>query len=105
MKIAVLPGDGIGTEIVAEAVKVLNVLGLPIEMETALFAGADELLDEIHPAAGFDPAVVSVDVVGFEQHLELQEDRAVECQVAKRGDSRGGFTSWSRMISGIAGPC
>lgn len=29
MKIAVLPGDGIGTEIVAEAVKVLNVLGLP----------------------------------------------------------------------------
>ncbi|TNF55704.1 MAG: hypothetical protein EP308_05605, partial [Burkholderiales bacterium] len=24
MKIAVLPGDGIGTEIVAEAVKVLN---------------------------------------------------------------------------------
>jgi len=28
MKIAVLPGDGIGTEIVAEAVKVLNALEL-----------------------------------------------------------------------------
>ena len=27
MKIAVLPGDGIGPEIVREAVKVLNVLG------------------------------------------------------------------------------
>lgn len=40
MKIAVLPGDGIGTEIVAEAVKVLNVLGLPFEMETALVGGA-----------------------------------------------------------------
>ena len=40
MKIAVLPGDGIGTEIVAEAVKVLIVLGLPIEMETALVGGA-----------------------------------------------------------------
>ena len=40
MKIAVLPGDGIGTEIVAEAVKVLKVLGLPIEMETALVGGA-----------------------------------------------------------------
>jgi 3-isopropylmalate dehydrogenase len=40
MKIAVLPGDGIGTEIVAEAVKVLNVLGLPLEMETALVGGA-----------------------------------------------------------------
>jgi len=39
MKIAVLPGDGIGTEIVAEAVKVLQVLGLPLEMETALVGG------------------------------------------------------------------
>jgi 3-isopropylmalate dehydrogenase len=40
MKIAVLPGDGIGTEIVAEAVKVLKVLDLKFEMETALAGGA-----------------------------------------------------------------
>ena len=40
MKIAVLPGDGIGTEIVAEAVRVLNVLDLNFEMETALVGGA-----------------------------------------------------------------
>jgi 3-isopropylmalate dehydrogenase len=40
MKIAVLPGDGIGTEIVAEAIKVLKVLELPFEMETALVGGA-----------------------------------------------------------------
>jgi 3-isopropylmalate dehydrogenase len=40
MKIAVLPGDGIGTEIVAEAVRVLNVLDLKFEMETALVGGA-----------------------------------------------------------------
>jgi 3-isopropylmalate dehydrogenase len=40
MKIAVLPGDGIGTEIVAEAVKVLQVLDLQFEMETALVGGA-----------------------------------------------------------------
>jgi 3-isopropylmalate dehydrogenase len=40
MKIAILPGDGIGTEIVAEAVKVLNVLDLSFEMETALVGGA-----------------------------------------------------------------
>jgi len=40
MKIAVLPGDGIGPEIVAEAVKVLNVLDLPFEMESALVGGA-----------------------------------------------------------------
>jgi len=40
MKIAILPGDGIGTEIIAEAVKVLNVLDLPFEMESALVGGA-----------------------------------------------------------------
>ena len=40
MKIAVLPGDGIGTEIVAEAVKVLKVLDLKFEIETALVGGA-----------------------------------------------------------------
>jgi 3-isopropylmalate dehydrogenase len=40
MRIAILPGDGIGTEIVAEAVKVLKVLDLPLEMETALVGGA-----------------------------------------------------------------
>ena len=40
MKIAVLPGDGIGTEIVAEAVKVLDVLDLKFELETAPVGGA-----------------------------------------------------------------
>ncbi len=40
MKIAVLPGDGIGIEIVAEAVKVLQALDLRLETETALVGGA-----------------------------------------------------------------
>ncbi|MBS0506723.1 MAG: 3-isopropylmalate dehydrogenase [Proteobacteria bacterium] len=40
MKIAVLPGDGIGTEIVAEAVKVLKALDLKFELETAPVGGA-----------------------------------------------------------------
>jgi len=40
MKIAVLPGDGIGTEIVAEAIRVLDALDLQFEMETALVGGA-----------------------------------------------------------------
>ncbi|MFZ2217102.1 MAG: 3-isopropylmalate dehydrogenase [Rhodoferax sp.] len=40
MKIAVLPGDGIGTEIVAQAVQVLNALDLKFEMESALVGGA-----------------------------------------------------------------
>jgi 3-isopropylmalate dehydrogenase len=40
VKIAILPGDGIGTEIVAEAVKVLRVLDLRLELEQALVGGA-----------------------------------------------------------------
>jgi 3-isopropylmalate dehydrogenase len=40
MKIAILPGDGIGPEIVAQAVRVLNVLDLSFETETALVGGA-----------------------------------------------------------------
>lgn len=43
-KIAILPGDGIGPEIVAEAVKVLDCLreqyGVALETETALIGGA-----------------------------------------------------------------
>ena len=39
-KIAVLPGDGIGTEIVAEAVKVLQVLDLDLSLQSAPVGGA-----------------------------------------------------------------
>jgi 3-isopropylmalate dehydrogenase len=39
MKICVLPGDGIGPEITAEAVRVLKVVDPQIEMETALLGG------------------------------------------------------------------
>jgi len=39
-KVCLLPGDGIGPEIVAEAVKVLKALQLPLEFETALLGGA-----------------------------------------------------------------
>ena len=40
MKIAILPGDGIGPEIMAEAVKVLHALDLKFEAETAPVGGA-----------------------------------------------------------------
>ena len=39
MKICVLPGDGIGPEITAQAVRVLNALDLTFEMEEALLGG------------------------------------------------------------------
>jgi 3-isopropylmalate dehydrogenase len=40
VKIAILPGDGIGPEIVAQAVRVLAALDLPLETEEALVGGA-----------------------------------------------------------------
>jgi len=40
VKIAILPGDGIGSEIVTEAVRVLEVLDLRFETESALVGGA-----------------------------------------------------------------
>ena len=53
MKIALLPGDGIGPEIVAQAVKVLQALdGLPLEVEQAPVGGAayDASGDPLPPA-------------------------------------------------------
>jgi 3-isopropylmalate dehydrogenase len=40
MKVAVLPGDGIGPEIIAQALKVLRKLGLPLELEESPVGGA-----------------------------------------------------------------
>ena len=40
MKIAVLPGDGIGPEIVDQAVKVLKALDIGLEMQEAPIGGA-----------------------------------------------------------------
>ena len=52
MKICVLPGDGIGPEITAEAVRVLKVLGLNFEMEEALLGGcAVDAAGEPYPEA------------------------------------------------------
>jgi 3-isopropylmalate dehydrogenase len=51
MKIAVLPGDGIGPEITAQAVRVIEALGLGIEMAEAPVGGAgyDQAGDPLPP--------------------------------------------------------
>jgi 3-isopropylmalate dehydrogenase len=60
MKIAVLPGDGIGTEIVAQATRVLEALrrdGLKIEIEQAAIGGAGyEAAQDPLPAKTLDLA-------------------------------------------------
>ncbi len=57
MKIAVLPGDGIGPEIVSEAVKVLKALELKLEFEEQPVGGAAyDVSGEPLPAATLDLA-------------------------------------------------
>jgi 3-isopropylmalate dehydrogenase len=52
MKICVLPGDGIGPEIIAEAVRVLQALELGCEMEEGLLGGcAVDATGEPYPQA------------------------------------------------------
>jgi len=53
MKLALLPGDGIGPEIVAQARKVLQRLGLKLEMREAAVGGAgyDAAEDPLPPAS------------------------------------------------------
>src|SRR3954468_9745947 len=65
MRVAVLPGDGIGPEIIAEAEKVLRKLGLGLEFEHAPVGGAGyEAAGEPLPAATLKLAK-AVDAVLF----------------------------------------
>lgn len=64
MKVAVLPGDGIGPEIIAQATKVLKKLGLPLELENAPVGGAG------YEAAG-DPLPAATLKIAKEAHAVL----------------------------------
>ena len=86
MKIAVLPGDGIGPEIVAQAVKVLKALsrdGLNIELEEAAIGGAgydsagDPLPDATLALAKASDAVL-LGAVGGLQYDALPRDKRPE---------------------------
>lgn len=85
-KIAVLPGDGIGPEIVAEAVKVLEVLrrdGLAIELEYGAIGGAgyDEAGDPLPDATlalAQSADAVLLGAVGGPQYDNLPRDQRPE---------------------------
>ena len=86
-KIAVLPGDGIGIEIVAEAIKVIDLLksgfGLDIEYETAPIGGAGydaagEPLPEATLALAREADAVLLGAVGGPQYDELPRDKRPE---------------------------
>ncbi|MEK6663494.1 MAG: 3-isopropylmalate dehydrogenase [Pseudomonadota bacterium] len=86
MKIAVLPGDGIGPEIVAQAVNVLNRLaqgGLKVEMEQAPIGGAGydaagDPLPEATLALAKASDAVLLGAVGGPQYDTLPRDKRPE---------------------------
>ena len=86
MKIAVLPGDGIGPEIVAQAVKVMRALmreGLPLELEEAPIGGAGfdaagDPLPEATLALAREADAVLLGAVGGPQYDELPREKRPE---------------------------
>jgi 3-isopropylmalate dehydrogenase len=83
MKIAVLPGDGIGTEIVAQAVRVLQCLGLPLELQSAPVGGAGvEAAGDPLPAATLKLAresdAILFGAIGGPQYDALPRDKRPE---------------------------
>lgn len=83
MKIAVLPGDGIGPEIVAQAVKVLNALDLDLQLDEAPIGGAgyeaagDPLPDATLTLAKASDAVL-LGAVGDWKYDSLPRDKRPE---------------------------
>ncbi|MFZ5512557.1 MAG: 3-isopropylmalate dehydrogenase [Pseudomonadota bacterium] len=86
MKICVLPGDGIGPEIVGQAVRVLEALrsdGLSLEMETALLGGcAVDQAGEPYPEAtrklAREADAVLLGAVGGPQYDTLPREKRPE---------------------------
>ena len=83
MKICVLPGDGIGPEITAEAVRVLKALGLKFEMEEALLGGcAVDATGDPYPEAtrklARAAAAVLLGAVGGPQYDTLPREQRPE---------------------------
>jgi len=83
MKICVLPGDGIGPEIMAEAVRVLRALDLDVEMHEALLGGcAVDATGDPYPAAtqqlAQDADAVLLGAVGGPQWDKLPREQRPE---------------------------
>ncbi len=86
-KLAILPGDGIGIEIVREAIKVIDVLqkefGFDVEYETAPIGGAGydaagEPLPEATLKLARDADAVLLGAVGGPQYDDLPRDKRPE---------------------------
>jgi 3-isopropylmalate dehydrogenase len=83
MKVAVLPGDGIGQEIVTQAVRVLRRLDLPLELEEAPVGGAGyeaagDPLPEATLALCRDSDAILFGAIGGPQYDTLPRDKRPE---------------------------
>jgi 3-isopropylmalate dehydrogenase len=83
VKIAVLPGDGIGPEIVAEALKVLRRLKLPMDMQEAPVGGAGydaagDPLPEATLRAAREADAILFGAIGGPQYDTLPRDKRPE---------------------------
>jgi 3-isopropylmalate dehydrogenase len=83
MKIAVLPGDGIGAEIVAQAVRVLQRLELPLELQEAPVGGAGyeaagDPLPEATLRLARDADAILFGAIGGPQYDALPRDKRPE---------------------------
>jgi 3-isopropylmalate dehydrogenase len=83
MKIAVLPGDGIGPEIVTQAVRVLQRLGLPLELQEAPVGGAGyeaagDPLPEATLRLARDADAILFGAIGGPQYDALPRDKRPE---------------------------
>jgi len=83
MKIAVLPGDGIGPEIVAQAVKVLRRLQLPLELQESPVGGAGydaagDPLPEATLALAREADAILFGAIGGPQYDALPRDKRPE---------------------------
>ncbi|MFN7277394.1 MAG: 3-isopropylmalate dehydrogenase [Betaproteobacteria bacterium] len=101
MKIAVLPGDGIGPEIVGEAIKVLDTLrrdGLRVEMETAPLGGAGfdaagDPLPEATLALARQADAVLLGAVGGPKYDALPRDKRPEQGLLRIRQALGVFAN------------
>ncbi|MGH8707083.1 MAG: 3-isopropylmalate dehydrogenase, partial [Burkholderiales bacterium] len=83
MKIAVLPGDGIGKEIVAQALRVLGRLKLPLELAEAPVGGAGyeavgDPLPEATLALAHEADAILFGAIGGPQYDALPRDKRPE---------------------------
>src|SRR5581483_6904359 len=78
MRIAILPGDGIGPEIMAPALKVLRRLALPAEMQEAPVGGAGDPLPAKTLALAKEADAVLFGAVGDPRYDSLERAKRPE---------------------------